>query len=392
VETRAFRVRLYPTGSQRELLEKHFGANRFTWNYFLQKRTEYYAESKAKGKAQGMNYFKTTKLLTQLKGEKEWLYEISSQSLQQTLRKLDNAFTAFFRKNSSYPVFRSKKGKQYFVTPQGAKCGEDRLFIPKFMEGIRFRDKHQIPEEINQVIVTKEVDRYYASIIYESDEHPAKGNEQIGIDMGLKTFATLSNGIQIENPHSMNKFERGIKRQQKKLSGKEKGSKNRAKQVIRIRKLYQHLTDAREDFLHKASTAIAKQSDTIVMEDLNIQGMMRNHHLAKSIGDVSWYSFKRMLEYKAEWRGIEFIEIGMFEASSRVCSRCGWYKRDLKLSDRVFHCNACGLVIDRDLNAAINIRNMGLIKVGRGTPEFTPVEIATSAELFNRGGLRDAGQ
>ncbi len=392
METRALRVRLYPTGSQKELLEKHFGANRFIWNYFLQKRTEYYAESKARGKAQGMNYFKTTKLLTLLKEEKEWLYEISSQSLQQTLRKLDNAFTAFFRKNSSYPVFRSKKGKQYFVTPQGAKCNEYRLFIPKFMEGIRFRDKHQIPEEINQVIVTREVDRYYASIMYESDDHPARGKEQIGIDMGLKSFATLSNGIQIENPHLMDKFEKRIRRQQKKLSRKKKGSANRKKDIVRLQTLYQHLTDTREDFLHKTSTAIAKLSDVIVMEDLNIQGMMQNHHLAKSIGDVSWYRFKRMLEYKAEWRGIEFIEIGMFEASSRICSRCGWYKRDLKLSDRVFHCNACGLIIDRDVNAAINIRNMGLIKVGRGTPEFTPVETATSAELLNRGGLRDAGQ
>ncbi len=378
---KALKVRLYPTESQKILLEKHFGANRFIWNYFLHKRMEYYADSKENGKAQGLNYFKTCKMLTELKQEKEWLYDISNPSLQQTLRKLDNAFTSFFRKNNAYPTFRSKKGNQYFITPENARTSAGRLIIPKFMEGIIFRDKHAMPQEINQVIVTREVDRYYASVFYESDDHPEKGNEQIGIDVGLKAFATLSNGMRFENPRSIEEFEKRIKRQQKKLSRKKKGSNNRGKQVKRIGKLYQHLNDSRTDFIHKVSTAIAKLSDTIVMEDLNVQGMMGNRHLAKSIGDASWYRFKRMLEYKSNWRGIEFIEIGRFDPSSKVCSRCGWYKRDLKLSDRTFHCDSCGLEIDRDLNAASNIRNIGLIKIGKGIPEFTPVEIATSAEL-----------
>ena len=388
---KTLKVRLYPNKDQEALLNQHFGACRFLWNRFLEVRMQYHAEHKDDSR-KGLTAFDTMKMLTALKKDKIWLNNINSQSLQHSLVELDKAFRSFFRHNSSYPSFKSKKGKQYFIVPSGFRTTGNRFIIPKFMEGILFRDKAKIPTTIKQAVVTRDVERYYASIQYESSETPKKGNEQVGIDVGLKTFATLSNGIVIENPHSMNKFERRIKRQQKKLARKKKGSANRKKDIVRLQTLYQHLTDTRQDFLHKASTAIAKLSDVIVMEDLNIQGMMRNHHLAKGIGDVSWYRFKRMLEYKAEWRGIEFIEIGMFEASSSVCSRCGWYKRDLKLSDRVFHCNACGLVIDRDLNAAINIRNMGLIKVGKGIPEFTPVEIATSAELFNRGGLRDAGQ
>jgi putative transposase len=153
------------------------------------------------------------------------------------------------------------------------------------------------------------------------------------------------------------------------------------------------LNDGRTDFLHKASTAIAKLSDAIVMEDLNTQGMMHNHHLAQSIGDASWYRFEQMLKYKAEWRGVELIEIGRFDPSSKLCSRCGWKHVNLKLSQRTFRCQRCGLEMDRDLNAAINIRNIGLIKVGKGIPEYTPVEIATSADPSLKGvEQRGAGQ
>ncbi len=227
-------------------------------------------------------------------------------------------------------------------------------------------------------MVTRDVDRYYASIQYESNEELPKGNGSVGIDLGIKHFITTSDGIQIEPLNSYRKLEKKLKRENRRLSRKEKGSINRRKQIFKLRKVYQRIRDARTDFNHKVSGAIAKHYGTVVIEDLNIKGMQRNKHLAKSISDQGWYQFVKMLEYKLEWRNEELIKIGRFEPSSKMCSRCGNIKHDLKLSERTYHCSVCGLRIDRDLNAAINIRNMGLIKVGKGIPEFTPVEIATS--------------
>ena len=390
---KTLKVRLYPNTEQRILLEKHFGACRFVYNHFLEARTKYYAESKAKGKAQGLNYFKTCKMLTEMKKNIPWLYEISNPSLQQSLRKLDNAFTAFFRKNTDYPNFRSKKDNQYFIVPSGFKTDANKLIIPKFLDGIEYRDKSPIPQDIKQIVVTRDVDRYYASIQYEATGETSQGNGTIGIDMGIKHFATTSDGLQVEPLNSTRKHEKRLKRQQKKLSRKKKGSNNRRKQIVRVRKIHLQIRDARMDFNHKVSTAIAKHYGTVVVEDLNIQGMQRNHHIAKSVTDQGWYQFRQMITYKMQWRKGELIEIGRFDPSSKMCSKCGNIKHDLRLSDRIYHCNVCGLSIDRDLNAAINICNMGLIKVGknlgRGAPELTPVESATAAEL-SKGGLRVA--
>ena len=386
---KALKVRLYPNEQQKILLERHFGACRFVYNHFLEVRTKYYAESKAEGKAQGLNYFKTCKMLTELKKEYQWLYEISNSSLQRSLRKLDNAFTAFFRKNNDYPNFRSKRDNQYFIIPSGFRVDGNKLIIPKFMEGIGYRDSSAIPENIKQVVVTRDIGRYYASIQYEVDEDMSAGKGTIGIDMGIKAFLTTSDGIQIEPLNALRKAEKRLKREQRRLSRKKKGSGNRKKQIVKVQKIHQRIRDGRTDFNHKVSTAIAKHYGTVIIEDLNVPGMVMNHHLSKSITDQGWSQFKTMLMYKMEWRKAALIQIGRFDPSSKMCSKCGNIKHDLKLSDRIYRCNTCGLEIDRDLNAAINIRNMGLIKVGRGIPEFTPVESATAAEL-SKGGLRVA--
>ena len=180
-----------------------------------------------------------------------------------------------------------------------------------------------------------------------------------------------------------------MKREQRRLSGKKKGSENRKKQIVKVQKVHRQIRDARTDFNHKVSTAIAKHYGTVVIEDLNIQGMQRNHHLSKSITDQGWHQFKQMLIYKMDWRKANLIEKGRFDPSSKMCSRCGNIKHDLKLSDRTYHCDECGLSIDRDLNAAVNTRNIGSVKVGQGMSESTPVESATAAEL-SKGGLRVA--
>jgi len=377
-------VRLYPNENQKILLEKHFGSCRFVWNHFLEIRNKYYAEHK-KDKKKGLTAFDTMKMLTTLKKEITWLNEINSQSLQHSLVELDKAFKLFFKRNASYPTFKSKKDKQYFIVPSGFKAIGNKLIIPKFTEGIEYRDKSPIPENIKQIIVTRDVDRYYASIQYETNEELVRGSAVAGIDMGVKHFLTTSDGIQIEPLNILRKKEKKLKREQRRLLRKEKGSQNRKKQIVKVQKIHQHIRDVRTDFNHKVSTAIAKHYGTVVVEDLNTRGMVQNHRIAKSVLDQGWYQFRKMLEYKLQWRSSELITIGRFDPSSKMCSRCGSIKPDLKLSDRIYHCDVCGLTIDRDLNAAINIRNMGLVKVGKGIPEFTPVEIPLAGYLNHEG-------
>ena len=387
---KTLKVRLYPNVEQTVLLEKHFGSCRFVWNHFLEVRNKYFAEHK-NDKKRGLSGFDTMKMLTTLKKGLTWLNEINSQSLQHSLVKLDMAFKSFFKHNTSYPKFRSRKDNPYFIIPSGFKTDGNKLVIPKFMEGIEYRDESTLPVDIKQVIVTKDVERYYAFIQYETDEKLSKGYAIIGIDMGIKAFLTTSDKLQVEPLNALRKSEKKLKREQRRLSRKRKGSKNRKKQIVKVQKINQKIRDARTDFNHKVSTAIAKHYGTVVIEDLNIQGMQRTQHLARSIADQGLYQFKTMLTYKLGWGEAVLIEIGRFDPSSKMCSKCGNIKHDLKLSDRIYHCNVCGLSMDRDLNAAINIRNMGLIKVGQDMSKFTPVESATAAEL-SKGGLRVATQ
>jgi putative transposase len=385
---KTLRVRLYPDEEQKVLLEKHFGACRFVYNHFLEVRNKYYAEHK-NGHKKGLTGFDTMKMLTVLKKEITWLNEINSQSLQHSLVKLDMAFKSFFKHNTDYPTLRSKKGNQYFIIPSGFKTKGNRLIIPKFQGGIRYRDDSAISESIKQIVIIKDVDRYYALIQYEIDEDMLIGKGIIGVDMGIKHFLTTSDGLQVKPLNALRKAEKRLKREQRRLSRKKKGSRNRKKQAVKVQKIHQNTRDMRTDFNHKVSTAIAKHYGIVVVEDLNVSGMVMNHHLSKSITDQGWSQFKTMLMYKMEWRKAGLVQIGRFDPSSKTCSKCGNIKHDLKLSDRIYRCNTCGLEIDRDLNAAINIRNIGMIKVGKGIPEFTPVESATAAEL-SKGGLRVA--
>ncbi|PYB68390.1 transposase [Thermoplasma sp. Kam2015] len=381
----AAKVKLYPNEGQKILLEKHFGSCRFVYNYFLKKRDEYYITHRDAQRS-SLNYFDTNNMLIELKKEHPWLYEINAQSLQMSLRFLDNALKNFFHKNTEHPKFKRKGINEYFAVPQHIKIQGNRIYFPKFSEGIYFKgskDKLSEIRDINEIVITKDSGYYYCSIIYENEEElpekkPLSSENSVGIDLGIEKFATLSNGIAIENPGFIKKVEKRIKRLQKQLSRKQKGSKNGSKHILKSQKEYMKLRNMREDFDDKISTAIAKQYDTIVIEDLNVHGMMQNHHISKSLSDVSFYYFKQKLEWKAEKYGKNMIEIGRFDPSSKICSRCGNIKHDLKLSDRIYHCDVCGLTIDRDLNAAKNIRKIGLIKVGSVRSEFTPVEIATS--------------
>ncbi len=381
----ATKAKLYPTDKQKVLLEKHFGSCRFVYNYFLSERDRYYIAHKDAEKS-SLNYMDTQNMLVELKKKYLWLYEVNSQSLQMSLRFLDNAFTSFFHKNGDHPNFRKKGNNDYFAIPQHMQIKGSRIYFPKFNEGIYFKgseNKLEEIKEIKQITITKSAGNYYCSMIYENnrgmpEKIPLSNKNAIGIDLGIEKYATLSNGAAIENPRFVDSAEERIKRLQKQLNRKQKGSRNRTKQIQKIQRKYKKLRDTRDDFLNKVSTAIAKQYDTIVIEDLNVQGMQQNHHMAKHIADASWHKFRVKLEWKTEIYGKNLIKIGRFDPSSKLCSDCGNLKHDLELSDRIYRCDTCGLAIDRDYNASRNITKIGMIKVGLVQPEFTPVEIATS--------------
>ena len=247
---------------------------------------------------------------------------------------------------------------------------------------------------MKQLTVTKTpTGKYFVSItVDDRKETPQKvqitnnPDKTIGIDMGLKDFAVLSNGIKISNPKFLQKSEKLLKSRQRALSRKQKDSKNRDKARLMVAKTHEKVVNQRNDFIHKVSTAITKQFDTIVIETLNVRGMKKNHNLAKAIGNVSWSRFSQFLKYKAEKSGKNIIEIGMFEKSSKTCSVCGHVNNDLTLKEREWTCKSCKTKLDRDVNAAINIRNFGLNQIGlnqipsdRG--EFKPVENSLTAEL-----------
>ena len=223
---------------------------------------------------------------------------------------------------------------------------------------------------------------WFITIVTEHEKAKGKGlapsvphrGDTVGIDLGLKSFMTMSDGTYIESPRFLRGSEKQLKKAQKSLSRKKKGSENRVKAKKRVAKVHRNIQRQRDDFSHKISRKLVENHDLIVFEDLNIAGMVKNHHLAKSIEDASWNRIIQYTGYKAESAGAMVVLVDPMY-TSRKCSVCGSIKHDLELSDRIYHCDACGLTIDRDLNAAINIHKLGLIKVGRDTPEVTPVEI-----------------
>ena len=372
---KAYKYRIYPNKVQQELLEKHFGCVRFCFNRGLDKKIKAYQQDKKR-----LSCFDLINELAKLKKEKEfeWLNEVNSQSLQMALRNLDNAFTNFFRKQNKFPNFKSKKHNiNSFQIPQHLKLS-DKLDIPK-IKGIKIIQHRKLEGKIKTATVSKTpTGKYYISILVEQDKKlpkkpKIKENTAIGIDLGIKTFATLSDGRKIDNPKYLKNSLKKLRRQQRWLSRKIKGSNNRKKQVKKVVLIHEKITNQRSDFLHKFSYQITheKQVNTIAIEDLNVKGMVRNHCLAQAISDVSWTEFRRQLEYKTEWYGKNLLVIGRFEASSKTCS-CGQVNQELKLSDREWTCKKCGVKHDRDILAANNIKKFALIP--QGLRKFTPLE------------------
>jgi putative transposase len=364
---KGYKFRIYPNKEQQVFLAKHFGATRYIYNWGLDHKIKHYETTK-----KSINWVALNNLLPSLKKDLPWLSEIGSQTLQMEIRNLDTAFKNFFRAKKGFPKFKSKhnnhqsfqipdnKGKNYSI-----KNG--KLFIPKLKSGIKIVQHRDFNGTMKMLTISKNPSgQYFATILVETNEnivHPKPIHEEttIGIDLGLKEFLVTSNGDKIDNPKHFKNTQKKLAKTQRKLSRKDKGSNNKKKQRIKVAKIHQKIVNQRSDFQHKLSSKLISENQTICLEDLNVKGMMKNRKLSKAIGDVSWSSFTNMLSYKALWYGINLISIGRFDPSTKLCSDCGALNNNLTLKDRIWTCD-CGAKHDRDVNAAINIKNFGLVK------------------------------
>ena len=376
MDNKAYRFRLYPNQEQKAFFSKCFGCSRFVYNHFLRLTTDVYADSK-----KSLRYKEWAKLLTHLKKEYEWLKEVNSQSLQQTLKDLETAYVRFFKELAKFPNFKKRSNKQSFRVPQHFSITENgKLKLPKMIP-IKMVIHREIEGEIKSVTITKTASgKYYASIVTELEPPlvpPNRGElkgggEKIGMDLGLKDFAITSKPEKFPNPRYFERSLRRLKIRQRRLSRKVKGSNNRQKARIRVAKIHEKVANQRLDYQHKISLKLTNENQVISCEDLNIKGMVKNRKLAKQISDVAWGQFLTLLEYKGDIYGCEIKRIDRFFPSSKRCSNCGYIKQDLTLKDREWTCPECHLHHDRDINACHNLLQFSDGYIGWEAPKSTP--------------------
>ena len=360
---KSFKMRIYPTEEQKNLIDKSFGCVRYVYNYFLDFKQKEYKEYGNK-----YSYSATSKLLTSLKKELTWLKEVDKCALQNSLKDLDFAYKRFF-KGVGYPKFKSKH--QNKLSYRTSYCNnniellEDSIKLPKLGK-VKIKDKFYKSKNgriLNATISKTKTGKYFASICYtDININPLpKTGRSVGIDLGLKNFITTSDTEQVDNPRYLEKSQVKLKKLQRMLSRKPKDSKNREKIRFKLAKCHEKIANQRKDFLHKLSKSLVTNYDVIVIEDLKIKNLLKNHHLANSISSVSWYTFTEMLRYKSLFYGKTLIKVDSFFPSSQLCSTCHFKNTNVKnLKVRVWKCPKCGAINDRDVNAAINILNEGL--------------------------------
>ena len=361
-QKKAYKYRIYPTAEQVHILARTFGCCRYVYNWALRQRTDAYYKD-----GERLYYEATAQRLTSLKKQADhvWLNDISSVPLQQSLRHLDTAFRNFFEGRAQYPKFHKKHGEQAATYASTAfKWDGTSLTLAKMSEPLNIVLSRPLPKGAKPSTVTVSKDcanRYFVSILLEEDIKPLPVvNKQVGLDLGLKSMVVTSDGYTYGNPKFFAKDEKKLAQAQRRQTRKKKGSKNRAKARHKVAKIHAKIADRRRDYQHKLSTQIIRENQIVCVESLQVKNMVQNHSLAKAISDVGWGEFVRQLEYKAKWYGRTLVRIDKFYPSSKRCFDCGHVLDTLSLDVRVWTCPECGVIHDRDINAAKNIHAAGL--------------------------------
>lgn len=365
---KSYKIRCYPNNTQITLFRKNCGAARWAYNFALERK-----QVALRSKAPIPNAIKLSKELNQIKGTPilPWAYEVSCRSFQEALFDCDKAFKNFFDKckkkvkgKKGFPKFKSKKNdKQSFTLKENINVQNNICRLPK-IGTVRLAQVNYLPENIKimSATISSRAGKWFVSFLVKQEiEQLTKNDKVVGVDLGIKTLATCSDGKTYANPRALVKNLKKLKRKQRQLARKQKGSRNREKARLRLAKLHCHIANIRKDCLHKATTSIVSENQTIVLESLNVNNMMKNHRLAQAISDVGFYEFRRQIEYKARWYGRQVNFADTFYPSSKLCSKCGWKHDNLTLSDRLFKCRSCNQEIDRDLNAAINLKKTNTV-------------------------------
>ena len=390
---KTYEYRLYPTKKQEELLTKHFGCTRLVYNKALDLKKKLWEESK-----KSISCYELCHKLTEWKQTEEFsfLREVANCSLQQAIRHLEKSYKSFF-KGGGYPKFKSKKSKQSFTLSQKSYLYPEKGLIKvlKFPEGIKVKIDRTFKGTIKTCTIKKTITgKYFISINVEDgkelpQKHKVNSETTVGIDLGIKTLATISNGQTIENMRFFKNSEERLKILQRRVSKKVKGSNRQKKAYLKAALLHEKIKNQRKDYIHKFTSKLVhdNQVDTICLEDLNVKGMIKNRRLAKSISDTIFSEIKRQLEYKCLWNSKNLLYVDRFYPSSKTCSNCGYIKEDLTLNDRDWSCPICGVKHNRDFNASVNIKREALKNYfsRQGMPvelvESSSVEEATKREL-----------